>query len=301
MPAVALTDAKQVFNWVNFYKEAIANHVKPILGVDLPILWESFNVCDQVVILCKDNTGVKNLMRLISMMYEKPFFKDRILLPSSYIKQEDTSGLILLVGVEQGSWYKSICEQDEEVLNQWQSWLTDYFPNRWFMAIQRLSRSDENIYLKNSFAYSTVFKAPLVATCATRFLDAEDFDIHEARICIEQGYLLNDDKRPKRYHKSQYFQSQEEMSELFSDLPEALFNTLEIAKSCNITLDLNAVHLPIFPLDEGQDIKSYFYDQAKSGLDNRLLEQRLQIVKHMMKDWTLRQQLLIGWDLLATF
>src|SRR5262249_152328 len=124
---------------------------------------------------------------------------------------------------------------------------------------------------------------PVVATNDVRFLNSEDFEAHEARVCIQDGYVLSDPRRPRLYTSQQYLRSAEEMQKLFSDIPEALQNTVEIAKRCNLELILNKTYLPHFPLPAGKTAESYLTEQANFGLAKRFQAQQKPITEQHKK------------------
>ena len=102
------------------------------------------------------------------------------------------------------------------------------------------------------------------------FIAREDFEAHEARVCIADGYVLGDNRRPKTYSPEQYFKSSTEMAELFSDIPTAIENTFHIARRCNVTLRLGFNDLPDYPIPEGHTIDTYFAHLCEEGLEERL-------------------------------
>ena len=133
-----------------------------------------------------------------------------------------------------------------------------------------LFRSNEEAYIAEAVDLAIKHDVPVVATNDVRFLKADEFDSHEARVCIHDGRTLDDPRRPKNYSEQQYLRSSEEMQALFSDIPEALVNTVEIAKRCNLEIELGKSYLPQFPIPEGETEDSFFTRVSYEGLDERL-------------------------------
>ena len=145
-----------------------------------------------------------------------------------------------------------------------------YFPDRYYIELQRTSRVGEGDYIQTVASFAEASGTPVVATNDVCFMDESDFDAHEIRVCINQSRVLGDPRRPKTYSNQQYLKSSEEMQKLFYDIPEALENTIEIAKRCNLTLNLGEYFLPNFPIPEGLSTEEYFCQLSEKGLEKRL-------------------------------
>jgi DNA polymerase-3 subunit alpha len=188
--------------------------------------------------------------------------------------ESSNEGLIALSGAREGRIGRCVLAgQLDESRRAMESWLR-LFGNRFYLDLQRTGRAREETYIEGAVGLAAEFGAPVVATNDVRFLDAGEFDAHEARVCIFQGRVLDDPRRPRDYSDRQYLCSAEQMAELFADLPEALENAVEIAKRCNLELRLGQTSLPDFPVPSGLSLDSYFVQEARGGL-----EQRLQIFK----------------------
>jgi DNA polymerase-3 subunit alpha len=271
-PALALTDQMNMFALVKFYSAAIGAGIKPIIGSDLLIEAEDGNVF-KVVALCQNDQGYLNLSHLISMAYLK---NQKIVATEMQplIKQEwlkaYNEGLIILSGGKDGDIGQAILAQKPNLAAKRTAWWQETFPDRFYLELVRTGRDNEEAYLVGAVEVAQRYELPVVATNDVRFESEDDFDAHEVRVCIHDGYILDDPNRPKRYSEEQYFRSSDEMVELFADLPEAIENTVEIAKRCNVTLTLGTYFLPDFPVPEGMTMDEYFIQESRNGLEERL-------------------------------
>ncbi|MCP3674672.1 MAG: DNA polymerase III subunit alpha, partial [Gammaproteobacteria bacterium] len=215
--------------------------------------------------------GYKNLTRLISRSYTEGQQRGIPIIIFDWIA-DCSEGLIVLSGGRHGDVGKSILagnhQQAAECLGTWNA----LFPKRYYLELQRTSRENEETYLHTVVGMAQGSNTPVVATNDVHFLEADDFGAHEARVCINQGRVLDDPRRPKDFSEEQYFKSEEEMCELFSDIPEALENSVEIAKRCTVELELGKNFLPNYPVPEGMTIGEFFADESQKGLNKRLGE-----------------------------
>ena len=269
MPALVITDHNNLFALVKFYRAAMQRGVKPVIGAEI-LLQNPQNSKHpfHAILLCKDKQGYQNLTRIISRAYLEGQSSGKPLVERKWVS-EAAAGLIMLSGAQQGDIGQLICAgkiaQAAATLQRWQTIFTDNF----YLELQRVGHENTEYYITNALQLSDKYKIPVVATNAVRFLQAEDFMAHEARVAIHDGYSLADSRRPKKYTAEQYFRSTEEMVDLFSDIPEAIENTVEIAKRCNLEIDLQTVHLPDFPVPANMTIEKYFRDAAQQGLQQR--------------------------------
>jgi DNA polymerase-3 subunit alpha len=272
MPAVAVTDQGNLFSMVKFYRAAMKAGVKPVIGVDLWVGDAAGN--DQptrMVLLCKDHAGYLNLTRLVTRTYTEGQQRGHPVLERSWL-DGNTDGLIALSGGRAGDIGKALLRgktgQARSLLDDWRQ----RFPDSFYLELQRTGRPGEEEYLHRAVALAAAAEVPVVATNDVHFLDPEDFGAHEARVCINEGRTLNDPRRTREFSEQQYLRSPAEMQQLFSDLPEALENTLEIARRCNLKLELGKNYLPDFPVPEGLGVEEFFRKQSRTGLDKRLRE-----------------------------
>ncbi len=272
MPAVAVTDQGNLFALVKFYKAALVGGIKPIAGADIWVKnGEDNNAPDRMTLLVQNRQGYRNLTQLLSLGYQQGQYLGRPMLKPQWIK-DHSQGLIALSGAREGEIGRLLLAgQSVPAKKRLQEWL-HFFDDRFYLELQRTGRSGEGEYLEQALDLAVEEGVPVVATNDVRFLDQHDFEAHEARVCIHGGWILDDPKRPRPYSESQYLKSPEEMRELFSDIPEALENAVEIAKRCNLELDLGKPCLPVFPVPSGQTIEAHFVAEAKEGLELRLNE-----------------------------
>ncbi|MFW1676671.1 DNA polymerase III subunit alpha [Pontibacter sp. JAM-7] len=273
MPAVAMTDETNLFALVKFYKAAIGAGVKPICGADIWIenAQDPSGPPFRLTLLVKNATGYLNLMELISRAYAEGQGRldDRAILKPEWVVAQ-SEGLIALSGARQGEVGQALLSGQPdlaaEILRYWQQ----VFPNTFYLEIQRTGRNGDETIVHGSVALAQQCQCPLVATNEVMFVREEDFEAHEVRVCINQSRTLEDPMRPKEYSEQQYFRSQQEMTELFSDIPSALQNSVEIAKRCNIEIELGTYYLPKYPVPEGMLMDEFFRKVSFEGLEERL-------------------------------
>ncbi|MEZ5528540.1 MAG: DNA polymerase III subunit alpha [Porticoccaceae bacterium] len=269
MPAIALTDVCNFFGLVKFFKAAQGAGIKPICGSDMQVASaEPDGSPYQVTLLVMNQQGYRNLTRLISRAYQEGQHQGRPFVQRQWI-EEAAEGLIVLLGRFSDTGFAlqgSKMEQARGMLEAWQA----VFPDRCYLELTRTGRGGEEDFLHRAVTLASEAGCPVVATNDVRFLDAEQFEAHEARVCIGEGRVLDDPRRERRYSEQQYLRSAEEMVELFSDLPEALENTVEIAKRCSLELKLGEYFLPEYPIPEGMTTDSFFEKVSWEGLDKRL-------------------------------
>ncbi|MCF6337086.1 MAG: DNA polymerase III subunit alpha [Gammaproteobacteria bacterium] len=270
MPAVAVTDQSNLFAMVKFYRAAMAQGIKPIIGVDIWLANDDEPTQPhRLTLLCQNNAGYRNLTELVSRTYTEGQHRGIPVLQPEWLEGH-CDGLIALSGGREGDVGRALLAGDtarvQVCLSRWQQ----LFPDRYYLELQRTGRPEEDYYLHAAVALAYSADLPVVATNDVRFLQTGDFEAHEARVCIHDGRTLDDPRRPKNYSEQQYLRSPEEMAELFSDIPEALENTVEIAKRCNVELTLGENFLPDFPIPDGLTEAEYFRQESKKGLEARL-------------------------------
>ncbi|MGB6976809.1 MAG: DNA polymerase III subunit alpha [Gammaproteobacteria bacterium] len=270
MPAVAMTDQCNLFAMVKFYQAGIAAGLKPIIGVDLQLPHEHPGQSPyHLLLLCQNQHGYRNLTRLISRAYLEGQTQGVPLIHKAWLTGT-TDGLIALSGGREGDIGQALLTHNPTLAAQRLTEYCQWFPNRFYLELQRTGREFEEDYLQAALDLAQQHQVPVVATNDVRFLATDDFEAHEARVCIQESYTLNDAKRPKRYSQQQYLRTPQEMEELFADIPEALQNSVEIAKRCNLELTLDQPFLPNFPVPAGMTIDNYFDNAAQQGLTQRL-------------------------------
>jgi len=270
MPALALTDLNNVFGLVKFYQGARGKGLKPIAGCDVFIT----NDADRdrpyrLLLLCQSSEGYLLLCRLLSRAYLENQYRGRAELRREWF-HEGTTGLIALSGAHLGDVGSALLSGNAKQAKQFAQEWAGLFNNRFYIEVQRAGFADEEPYLHAATQLAAKLGLPVVATHPVQFLAAADFKAHEARVCISEGYVLNDKRRAKKFTAQQYFKTQTEMAELFADLPEALQNSVEIARRCNLSLVLGKPHLPDFAPPDGQGLDDYLRGQAAMGLRRRM-------------------------------
>ncbi|MGB1256593.1 MAG: DNA polymerase III subunit alpha [Thiolinea sp.] len=269
MPAIAMTDLNNFFALVKFYRAAMGQGLKPVFGVDVTFIDEGDEHLYHMILLCQNNTGYRNLTRLVSRAYLSGQINGEPRVRREWIA-EFSEGVIALSGGRDGDVGQLLKDghpnQAAARVREWQA----VFPGRYYLELQRTGREDEEDYIHAAVGIALAENVPVVATNDVRFVSESDFYSHEARVCIRDGYVLADKNRPKRYSAQQYLRPPEEMAELFSDIPSAISNTVEIARRCNVSLTLGKNYLPQFPIPEGMTEAEYFCKVSEDGLEERL-------------------------------
>ena len=268
IPAVAITDQGNLFAAIKFYQAAQKKGIKPIIGAELRIYESGYNKdSSQLVLLCKNIEGYKNLNYLITKSYQAGQIGGM-----AYVKKDwldgKSRGLIALSGAQKGDVGQAISAANnrkaKSLLNDWKT----FFPNHFYLEIQRVGKKGEENYIHSAIELATEMDLPVVASNDAHFLSAEDYEAHEARVCIHQGHILQDPRRPRLFTQNQYLRNQEEMQELFQDIPEAIENTFAIAKRCNLELTLGENYLPDFKVPDNFNQDSWLCHKAAKGLKN---------------------------------
>jgi DNA polymerase-3 subunit alpha len=270
LPALAITDQMNFCGLVRFYGAAHGAGIKPIVGADIWLKSEHFpdEPC-RLVVLAKDNTGYKNLTLLISEAYQRGHIFHRPVVDKQWLAQHK-EGLILLSAGKDGDVGKALLKGNSQLALDTLQFYEEHFSDNFYLELIRTGRADEETYLHAAVELAQQRNLPVVATNEVVFLHEEDFEAHEIRVAIFDGYTLEDKRRPKRFSKEQYLKTPKQMQTLFSDIPEALQNTVEIAKRCNVTVQLGTYFLPDYPTGD-LNIEDFLVKVSKDGLEERLL------------------------------
>lgn len=269
MPALALTDQMNMCGLVRFYGAAHGKGIKPLVGADFWV--QSSELGDEqfrLTLLAMDNDGYQNITLLISRGYQRGHVQGRPVIDKEWLV-EHAKGVIVLSGGREGDVGKFLLKGNRQMTEQCVAFYQTHFPDAYYLELLRTGRPDEEVYLHMAVNLASEFALPVVATNEVVFLTADDFDAHEIRVAIHDGYTLMDKRRPRRYSPQQYLRSQDEMCELFADIPEALENTVEIAKRCNVTVRLGEYFLPNFPTGD-MTTEDFLVAKSKEGLEERL-------------------------------
>ncbi|MGH8279117.1 MAG: DNA polymerase III subunit alpha [Gammaproteobacteria bacterium] len=269
MPAAALTDHGNLFAALKFYEAAQKAGIKSITGADLQMQADNGDGAYACTLLCMNEDGYRNLSALITRSYLEGQQRGVPMLQAGWFEGH-TEGLLALSGGRAGDIGRALLgahrAEAQACLGRWQA----RFPGRFYLELQRTGREGEEDYLRAAVALAAETGVPLVATNDVRFLRCEDFGAHEARVCIQEGYRLDDARRPRRYSEQQYLRDAAEMLQLFADLPEALANSVVIAERCNCAFHLGKNFMPQYPAPPGTDTETLLREQARAGLTARL-------------------------------
>lgn len=273
--ALGLTDLANMFGAVKFYNACRGKGVKPVLGADCWIEPESADrQPTRVLLLVQNIQGYLNICELLSRAWLQNVLRNQACLKLEWM-QELNAGLICLSGAQFGAIGQALMNGDKARATEWAQRLSAIYPNRFYIELQRAGMPGQEALVRASVPFAAGLKLPVVATHPIQFLAEEDFEAHEARVCVAEGETLANPKRVKRFLPGQYFKSQAEMEALFADIPSAITNTVEIARRCSIKLVLGKPQLPNFPtpmLEDGtpMPMEQYFRELSYKGLEDRL-------------------------------
>ena len=269
MPAVALTDLANLFGMVKFYNKAVAAGIKPILGADVFVRSDDPQRPYRAALLCQNLNGYRNLSRLLTRAYSEGQSSGRACLEKAWL-EGNSDGLIALSGGQDGDVGQFLIGNHKDKADAAARVWMALFPGRFYVEVQRNGRPWQEEYNARAVGLARHLKIPLVATHDVRFLAPEDFEAHEIRVCIHEGRTLADPRRPRHYTDRQYLTSPADMATLFADLPEALANTVEIARRCTVALRFGDYYLPRFPVPEGASVDNVLRADALAGLARRM-------------------------------
>ncbi|MDD1713488.1 MAG: DNA polymerase III subunit alpha, partial [Methanoregulaceae archaeon] len=271
MPALGCTDLNNLFGMVKFYTAAQGKGIKPIVGCDVWITNDAKR--DQpyrLLLLCRNRTGYLRLCELLSQAYRTNQHRGRAELRRDWLENGGAEGLIALSGACHGDVGQALLQENAAVARERAQAWAHIFPGAFYIELQRIAQPQAEAHVRRAADLAAELGLPVVATHPIQFLEPDDFKAHEARVCIAEGYMLADKRRPRTFAEDQYFKSQAEMAELFADIPEALANSVEIAKRCNLMVELGQSRLPLFPIPEGMSESEYLVHRAEEGLAERM-------------------------------
>ena len=271
MPAMGMSDLMNLFGMVKFYKACRNKGIKPIVSADI---WleneEDRDKPTRLMLTVKNREGYRRLCELLTQAFTHNQYRGRAEIKRAWLESGDNSNLLCLSGAHMGDVGVALAMgQREEAMRRAQYW-ESLFPDSFYLEVQRVDSTQVESVVQATLWLAGETGLPVVATHPIQFLDPDDFKAHEARVCIAEGYTLGDKRRPRNFSECQYFLTTEQMLERFADIPEALENTVEIAKRCNISVVLGKNYLPLFPTPEGMTLDDFLVHEAKRGLEVRL-------------------------------
>lgn len=269
MPALAITDFTNLCGLVKFYSGAHSAGIKPIIGADFYIRSDKFCTnFSRLTALATNSIGYQNLTLLISRAYQRGYDSLGPMIDRDWLI-EHREGLLLLSGAQNGDIGKFLLQGNQQQVQRLLDFYQQYFPDLYYLEVIRTGRKNEENYLRAALTLSYERNVPMVATNDVRFLERCDFDAHEIRVAIHDSFAIDDPKRPRHYSQDQYMRTEDEMCKLFSDIPEALINSVEIAKRCNVAIRLGEYFLPKFPTGD-MSTEDFLVLKSKEGLQERL-------------------------------
>ncbi|HEX7348234.1 MAG TPA: DNA polymerase III subunit alpha [Rhodanobacteraceae bacterium] len=271
LPALALTDDSNLFAQIKFYRACEKVGIKPIIGCDAWLVNpEDATRPDRLTLLCRDHAGYLNLLRLISRAWLEGQHAGRAQLRPEWLDNA-VAGLFAIAGRDSACGRLLAARREHDAQADLDT-LRRHFDDGLYLEVTRTQRDGEAAFNQAALQLAGRLSLPVIASNDVRFLEADDFEAHEARVCIQEGQQLSDPRRPRRYSPEQWLKSTAAMAELFADLPAALDNTVELAKRCNVELSFGKYFLPAFPTPKGQTLDTWIGDLARSGLEERLAE-----------------------------
>ena len=267
MPALGIADNNNLFAAFKFYKRAIEIGVKPIIGATVSIRPDVSERISKLILLCKNTTGYKNLSNLITRSYLEGYYKGKALVNIEWLDNQSSSGLIAISGGYNGFIQNLLLSEKSGAAAKQVERLQLIFPEDLFLQIQKLGGNRDVELLEKTIEIASLAKLPLLAANNPRFLNQDDYLSLDARVCIDRGDIIDNTNRVRDYTTEQYFKTEEEMADLFSDIPEAVKNTVNLAKKCNFQFTTDQAVLPTYTVPKGQTIKDFLNKEAKKGLE----------------------------------
>ena len=274
-PALAITDLNNLFGAIKFYKAARGAGVKPIIGADIGLdgIGADAQAGSRLVLLVQNQQGYLNLCELLARAHTRGASRVGPSVSWDWVR-ELGAGLIVLSGAQTGAVGQALVQGDRHRAHALALQLAAAFPHRFYIELQRAGRMDDEAHVAAAVQLAADIGLPVVATHPVQFTAPDDYEAHEARVCIADGEILGNARRVRRFTREQYFKSATQMQLLFADLPSALTNSVEIARRCNLSLSLGKPQLPEFPtpLVDGRQMtpEEYFRHTSHQGLRRRL-------------------------------
>lgn len=272
-PALGLTDLNNLFGAIKFYKEARGAGVKPLIGCEVMLQGVAGDALavSRVVLLVQNHKGYLNLCELLARAWTRNVVRNQGVCKLEWL-EELNEGLLLLAGAQAGPVGQALLQGDEDKAREAALRLAGVFPHRFYIELQRAGRIDDEVHVAAAVQLAARLSLPVVATHPVQFTKEDDYEAHEARVCISEGEILGNQRRVRKFTREQYFKSAAQMEALFEDLPSAIANTAEVARRCNLVLELGKPRLPNFPTPNGMPAEEYFRFASHVGLNERLLQ-----------------------------
>jgi len=271
-PSVAITDRNNLFSLVKFYRAAEGAGIKPVAGADI-LVADGTEPAWLLTLLCRDHAGYLSLSRLLTRAWMQGHRNDGVVVRPEWLA-DDATGLFALAGRHSRAG-QLVAGRRDDLASEALADLQRVYGDDCFLELTRCGLDGEAEFNGFALQASSARGIPVLASNDVRFLDADGFEAHEARVCISSGRVLDDPKRPKDYAPGQYLKSSEEMAELFADLPDAIDNTVALAQRCNLELRLGKYYLPAYPVPDQETLDSWIRRQSHDGLDARLAKNPL--------------------------
>ncbi len=275
-PALAISDLSNLFGTVKFYKAARSNGIKPLIAVDVWVQVPGKDAAAppaRLLLIAQNHRGYLNLSELLTRAWTRGAVRDQAIISLAWLA-ELNEGLIALSGAQRGAIGQALVQGDDARAMECALHFSSIFIHRFYIELQRAEQVDDARHVPAAVQLAARLNLPVVATHPVQFLTYDDYEAHEARVCISEGEILGNARRVRKFTREQYFKSAAQMEALFADIPTAVANTLEIAKRCNLKLDLDKPRLPDYPTPEVNGVRmaadDYFRQVSFEGLEERL-------------------------------
>ncbi|MBT4462125.1 MAG: DNA polymerase III subunit alpha [Gammaproteobacteria bacterium] len=268
--ALAITDHLNVFAAIKFYQKCIDNKIKPIIGCQIPVKYDTEGrLTPNIIVLCKNIDGYKNLIKLLSEIHVKKEQNKSAAADISQLKKYN-DGLIILSGGRNGIVGSNLFSEENTSKICFVKELREIFSDRIYIQIDRRNDQSEKLFNNKLLMIAEELGLPLVATNHVLFLEKTDFDAHEVRVCINKKIKIDDRVNQSEFSDEQYFKTENEFKILFEDIPDAIENISEIVKKCNIHINTKGYHLPLFNTPDNSNVDIYFDNVVERGLQEIL-------------------------------
>ena len=274
--AMAITDLNNLFGAVKFYKACRARGVKPLIGADLWMEAEgSDRAPSRLLLLVQNRQGYLNLCELLARAWTRNAQRTQAWVKWEWLDSL-SGGLLALSGADGGAVGQALLAGDRDRAMAAANRLKSLFEGRFYLELQRAGLPTNDLHVRAAAALAATLSLPVVATQPIQFAQADDFEAHEARVCVAEGETLANPRRLRRFTREQRFRTQAEMEALFADIPSALANSVRIAQRCNLSMPMGKSFLPDFPTPDidgrPQPLADYFRQSSQQGLELRLIQ-----------------------------